>query len=135
MEKLIWKDVNGYEGVYQISNYGDVIRLPCRDARGHLRKMKVIKAHKNRCGYLHLGLYKDGKETKHLVHRLVAEAFLCNPNGYTDVNHKDEDKKNNAVSNLEWCCRSYNCRYGTAQARRVATRKMNEEEKLCAESF
>lgn len=122
MEPTIWKDVRGYEGVYQVSNYGDVIRLPVYDARGHLRRAKLLKQHRTRCGYLQIGLYADGKETKFLVHRLVAEAFLRNPRGYTDVNHRDENKAHNVVSNLEWCNRSYNCKYGTAQFRRLESR-------------
>lgn len=130
MEPTIWKDVRGYEGVYKVSNYGDVMRVSTVDARGHLRRERLLKKHMSKCGYLGIGLYDKGKETKFLVHRIVAEAFLKNPNNYTDVNHKDEDKTHNAVSNLEWCDRSYNCKYGTAQTRRLKSRAQNRKEKL-----
>ena len=123
MDHVEWRDVLGYEGVYQVSNFGDVMRLPSVDSRGHLRKARILRQHMNRCGYKQIGLYKDGNETKHLVHRIVAEAFLANPCNYTDVNHKDENKRNNLASNLEWCNRSYNCLYGTTQARRIESRR------------
>ena len=134
---IIWKDVKGYEGIYQVSNYGDIMRLPSYDSRGHLRNAKILKQRTTRYGYKQLGLNKDGKETKYLVHRIVADAFLDNPNNFTDINHKDENKQNNFVSNLEWCNRKYNCRYGTAQERRIKSRyhKEREEMKLCKEIF
>lgn len=99
------------------------MRIQCFDSRGHLRNARILRQHVQRCGYKQIGLHKDGKEKKVLVHRLVAEAFLENPHNYTDVNHKDENKRNNLVSNLEWCNRSYNCLHGTAQERRINSRR------------
>jgi hypothetical protein len=68
-------------------------------------------------------LFKNGKRKKYRVHRLVAEAFLDNPNNFTDVNHKNENKRDNRLCNLEWCDRKYNSSYGTAQARLSTSRK------------
>lgn len=110
----IWKDVKGYEGKYQISNLGRV-----RSAKG------ILKPQKRQHGYLGIMLYGRGghpkRNFKHFsVHRLVAEAFIPNPNGYLEVNHIDEDKTNNCVSNLEWSSRLQNVHHGTAIERRAA---------------
>ena len=128
MKNVVWRDVKGYEGIYQISNYGEVIRLMSYDSRGHLRNSKILKQSKNKYGYLQLGLHKDGKEKKYLVHRLVAENFIDNPNNYPEINHKDENKQNNSASNLEWCDRIYNVNYGNAQIKRVVTRFKERKE-------
>lgn len=137
--EVVWKDVRGYEGIYQVSNYGEVLRLRSLDSRGHLRNSKILKQTKTKDGYMQLGLHKNGKEQKVLVHQLVAMAFLDNPNNYVEVNHKDENKQNNSVSNLEWCNHKYNANYGTSQARRIITLKQNKIKKggsiLCAEKI
>ena len=104
----IYKDIEGYEGLYQVSNLGNVKSL----GNDKKRKEKILKPNKNNRGYLYVGLYKDGK-VKHYIHRLVAQAFLQNPNNLPEINHKDEDKTNNHVTNLEWCDRKYNINYGT----------------------
>ena len=109
----IWKDVVGYEQFYQVSN------------KGRIRRKKDNFVYKPRTftnGYKSVLLYKDGKWSRtggksELVHRLVALAFIPNPNNYPQVNHKDENKSNNFVDNLEWCTRKYNNNYGTAKAR------------------
>lgn len=101
-----WRDVNGYSGIYEVSNTGRVARI-CNGTR------KIRKPCKDRAGYLNLCLSKNGKEKTFRVHRLVADAFIPNPNGLKEINHKDEDKTNNNVCNLEWCTRAYNVRYGT----------------------
>ena len=121
--KRIWKPIDGYEDYYIISNYGEVIRLESYDARGHLRKARVKKTALNSDGYETVGLYKDSKETKFLVHRLVAIAFLDNPNGWNEINHKDECRSNNCVDNLEWCTHKYNTNYGNCQAKRLESRR------------
>ena len=131
--KVVWKDIKGYEGIYQISNFGEVIRLRSYDSRNHLRNSKILKQRTTSDGYLQLGLHKNGKETKYLVHRLVAEAFLPNPDNLTEVNHIDENKQNNCISNLEWCTHKYNTNYGTCQERRLTAWKQKREEKLCVE--
>ena len=107
----IYKDIEGYEG-YQVSNHGNVKSLE-RECKGKSRKDKILKPFNNKDGYLRVGLYKEGKLKNHYVHRLVAEAFIENHNNFREINHRDEDKANNCVSNLEWCDRKYNINYGT----------------------
>ena len=102
----IWKDKKDYEGHYQVSNFGRVKSIK-------FGKERILKPLTNSSGYLCVNLYKNGIIKTYLVHRLVAEIFLPNPNNYKEVNHKDEDKSNNIVSNLEWCDRCYNNNYGT----------------------
>lgn len=111
----IWKDIDGYEGLYQVSNLGRVKSLNYN----HTRKEKILKfgkISKNR-DYLQVNLCKNGKVKRHLVHILVAQAFIPNPKNLPQVNHKDEDKTNNCVDNLEWISRKENCNYGTRNLR------------------
>lgn len=82
-------------------------------------KNHITKGSVNSSGYLNVRLHKDGISSTYKVHRLVAEAFIDNPKGYRIVNHKDEDKTNNCVKNLEWCNDKYNANYGTRTARIV----------------
>ena len=103
----IWKDVVGYEGLYKVSNKGNVKSLNWKK-RGYAKNL-WLKPHKN--GYWQVELAKDGVKKCFVVHRLVASAFIPNPNSYPQVNHKDENKKNNCVENLEWCNASYNAIY------------------------
>ena len=110
----IWKDIEGYEGLYQISSYGRIKSL--RDHHGNYRE-KILKQGTRKDGYKNTALSKDGKLKTYSVHRLVAAAFLDNPNNYPCVNHKDEQKYNNYVENLEWCTSKYNCNYGTKSER------------------
>ena len=107
MKGEIWKDIEGFEGYYMVSNLGNVKSLNYR-GKG---KEGILKPVDNGYGYLQVRLCQDGKAKCCYVHQLVATAFLENPMGYTEINHKDEDKTNNVVSNLEWCSRSYNCSY------------------------
>lgn len=102
-------DIQGYEGFYKINTSGDVLSV---------RSGKLLKAGKNKQGYMNVALSKDGKAKTHKVHRLVALAFISNPNNYPFINHKDENKTNNRVENLEWCTSKYNLNYGTAIERR-----------------
>lgn len=118
-----WKNVVGYDGIYVVSDKGDVMRCGVRDSRGHLRNPKILKTTRNSFGYLVVGLTKDNVQKKYLVHRLVAEAFCSNPNHFIEVNHKDENKENNSSSNLEWCDHLYNIRYGTGMIRQQEARK------------
>lgn len=110
-EKEIWKDIEGYEGLYQVSNMGRVRSLDRKDARGHRIKGKMLADCRTRCGYRMVGLHQGGNAKCWLIHRLVAMAFLDNPSNLPEVNHKDENKANNAVSNLEWCTAFYNNTY------------------------
>lgn len=107
-----WKNIVGYEGKYQISSLGRVKSLNYRNTG----KEKILKQNINK-GYKEISLF-DGKTKKiYLVHRLVALHYISNPNNYPCVNHKDEDKTNNTVSNLEYCTYKYNNNYGTRNCR------------------
>ena len=107
----IFKDIEGYENLYQISNLGNVKSLG--NGNSNNSKEKILKPTKDKKGYLTVDLYKDGKRKIYKVHRLVAKVFIENPNNLPQVNHKDEDKTNNAVENLEFCDAKYNINYGT----------------------
>ena len=114
--KELWKDITGYEGLYQVSNTGKVrsINRTIIDSNGNKQKWKshIFIGKVNNSGYLTVCLRKCGKRKGFLIHRLVATAFIENPTNLPYVNHKDEIKTNNNVENLEWCSESYNCRYG-----------------------
>ncbi len=109
----IWKDIKDFEGLYQISNLGRVKSLERIDKSNHLVKEKILKIFKTRNGYLKVVLCKNGKQKNYDIHRLVAQAFITNPDNLPQVNHKDENKENNCVWNLEFCSCSYNTNYGT----------------------
>lgn len=104
-----WRDIEGYEGLYQVSNYGRVKSLK-------FGKMIILK---NRycAGYWSVMLYKNGIGVPKTVHRLVAEAFIPNPQNLPCVNHKDENRSNCVSDNLEWCTYEYNSNYGTRNER------------------
>ena len=119
MEIEVWKNIDGYEGLYQISNYGRVKscdRYVYSKKNGgfyfHIKE-KIMKLNTTHDGYLFISLSKNGIKTPRRISRLVAEAFIPNPNNLPQVNHIDEDKSNNNVSNLEWCSNSYNVNYGS----------------------
>ena len=107
-----WRDIKGYEGYYQISNFGRVKSLSRDVGSNRCKKETIMKTSLDKDGYENLVLRKNGKQRHFRVNRLVAEAFLENPNNYPQVNHKDEDKTNNNVNNLEWCSAKYNVNYG-----------------------
>lgn len=110
----IWVSVRGYIGLYQVSNFGRVMSLNY-DKTG---KIKLLKLVLNAQGYYQVCLHKNGVQKIKKVHRLVAEAFIPNPKHLPSINHKDEDKTNNRLSNLEWCTVKYNTNYGTCQERK-----------------
>lgn len=123
-DKEQWRDIDGYDGMYQVSDLGRVRSKKYGDWR-------VLRHGKNNNGYLQVGLWKDGKEKHSLVHRLVAQAFIGNDNsGKNEINHIDECKQNNRVSNLEYCDRSYNLAYNGLQKRRTANNPNNKRRKL-----
>lgn len=123
----IWKDILDYEGLYQVSSMGRVKSLERYSYKGNRSvqrlKTRILKAGIRKDGYLTVVLRKDGKSTSYLVHRLVASAFICNPNGFNVVNHKDENKQNNDVRNLEWCNSLYNNTYNNIALRRQMNKK------------
>lgn len=114
-DKERWKDVVGYEGLYQVSNLGRVKSkdriIKYSDGRTVHRRSFIKRPTYSNGGYPRIGLQVNGKLVMKFVHRLVAEAFIPNPNNYPIVNHKDEDKNNFVASNLEWCDYSYNTSY------------------------
>lgn len=117
-----WKDIAGYEGLYKVSNLGRVKSLDRTfirsDERLHNKAGRILKPANTTRGYLCVNLSDINHNIKRVViHRLVVQAFIPNPNNYPQVNHKDENKTNNIVDNLEWCSNIYNCMYGTRNHR------------------
>lgn len=110
--KEIWKDVAGYEGLYQVSNKGNVKSLD-HESNHHFYKGKILKARPDKNGYMTVGLSKCGAHKWLKVHRLVAIAFIPNPHNYPTINHKNEIKTCNEVWNLEWMTVKDNNNYGS----------------------
>ena len=106
----IWKDIEGCEDLYQVSNMGRVRSL---------RRNIILKSKIERNSYERVRLSTNNIPKDYSVHRLVANAFIPNPDNLPQVNHKDENKTNNCVANLEWCDGKYNINYGTGIAKRV----------------
>ena len=104
----IWKDIEGYEGLYQVSSFGRVKRVTTG---------RILKGSKDKDGYLVVGLYKNNTKSTKKIHRLVAQAFIPNHEHKPEINHIDEDKTNNKVSNLEWITRKENLNHGTRNER------------------
>lgn len=116
----IWKPVVGYEDLYEVSNTGRVRSLNYRQTG----KVRELRPGADRCGYLLVALCKNGKQKSHHVHKLVIEAFVGpRPEGY-DVNHIDEDKRNNSVKNLEYCTHRDNINHGTRNQRDALSKSM-----------
>ncbi|MBM7869328.1 hypothetical protein JOC70_000797 [Clostridium pascui] len=108
----IWKHIKGHEGLYQVSNLGRVKSLERKSyVDGRLIKSKILKTGLNNPGYKFLVLRKNDISKNRMVHRLVAETFLSNPNSYYCVNHIDGNKQNNKIDNLEWCTQKLNLRH------------------------
>ena len=121
MMEEIWKDIEGYEGIYQVSNLGRIKRLAydvtikMSNGREYVRHQKemIIKTYPDSGNrYMIADLHKGKPKEHRLIHRLVAKAFVPNPDNLPEVNHKDENKRNNRADNLEWCNREYNAQYG-----------------------
>lgn len=118
MDKEIWKDIKGYEGLYQVSNLGRIKSLErtikhktCYGGIYHV-KGKILKPKIEKDGYYRIGLRKNKIKKFYRISRLVGETFIPNPNNYPIINHKDENKLNNSADNLEWCTQKYNVNYG-----------------------
>ena len=121
MTEEIWRPVVGYEGLYEVSSYGRARSLDryvrCDYEKYRLHKGKVLSPGKDKDGYLSVVLSCNGKHKKITIHRLVAQAFIPNPDDLPIINHRDEDKRNNRVDNLEFCDHKYNMNYGTRNTR------------------
>lgn len=114
----VWKDIAGYEGLYQVSNKGNVRSLDRKVNFLHGTKIsrgKLLKPGANAEGYLFVTLSKNNIVRPARINRLVASAFIPNPGNLPSVNHKDKNRKNNNVENLEWCTVEYNNRYSSAK--------------------
>lgn len=127
-----WKDIPGYEGMYQVSSFGKVKSLD-RDIAMHPPqcrrniKGKIMKLY-TKDGYKRVCIAKNGKQRKYWVHRLVAMAFVPNPNNLPEINHIDENPANNCVGNLEWCDRLRNIHHGTRTARMAVSQGCSVEQ-------
>lgn len=119
----IWKDIKGYEGLYQVSSFGRVKSLPRYDSRGNARVERILKPIPTKDGYVRVHLSNEGVKRKRPIHRLVAEAFIPNSDNKSQVNHIDENKINNRVDNLEWVTAKENINHGTSLYRRAMTQR------------
>lgn len=122
-----WKDISGYEGYYEVSSLGRVRSkerlIVYQNGKRVIRKSRIKTPTIVKGSYPRVGLQKNGKLVMKFVHRLVAEAFIPNPNNLPIVNHIDEDKTNPAAENLEWCDNSYNTAYSNKGVDRRSTKK------------
>ena len=109
-----WKDIPNHKGLYKISDLGNVKSLYSN---------KILKPSIDKYGYTRFSATKDKIQKTLIIHRLVAKLFIPNPNNLPQVNHKDEDKLNNSIDNLEWCTSTYNHSYGTGNIRRKVNQK------------
>lgn len=136
----IWKDIPEYEGLYQISNLGNVkslqreIKCECNNQYKYFNMKytiseKVLKGRKDKDGYLIVHLCKNSRHKNYKIHRLVAEAFIPNPYNLPQINHINENKKDNNANNLEWCSSKYNANYGT-RIQRIKERKYGKRRSI-----
>ena len=119
----IWKDIENYNGLYQVSNHGRVKSLERKvPNQNRIYSERILKPEKPKCGYLYCALCKDGFARHIRVHRLVAFAFIPNPYNKPQVNHKDGNKQNNSADNLEWCTNSENVSHSYGNTERGKAR-------------
>ena len=124
----IWKDIKGYEGLYQASNLGHIRSIGYRQSsRVKNKDYYILSPGRDTSGYLNCVLFKNKIRKSYKVHRLIAQTFIDNPFNYTDVNHKNEIKDDNRIENLEWVTHKYNMNYGTFRERmKEKTRSINK---------
>lgn len=120
----VWKDIEGYEGLYQVSNKGNVKSLVNNKGVEREKLLKPVIVN----GYKKVNLCKNKTKKTYSIHRLVAQAFIENTNNYPCINHKDECKTNNVVENLEWCTHKYNTNYGSC-IKRMSESQINDTNK------
>lgn len=126
--KEVWKPIKGYEGLYEVSSLGRVKSLNFKRSGEEGILTPTLKP------YLQVALYSKGSPSQQLVHRLVAEAFIPNPEKLPQVNHIDEDTHNNSVPNLEWCSSSYNINYGKRNLK-VSTKAVGRARRIIKQDF
>lgn len=139
-----WKDIKDYEGMYQVSNLGRIRSLDRTGTQKHysgsiskyIFKGRILKLQKQKNGYYIINLHKAGESNRKLVHRLVAETFIENPNNYNYINHKDNNIENNNVTNLEWCTQKYNIKYAYENGNKIppnmkAIRQIGNNNTIC----
>jgi len=122
--------IKGYDNLYCVNHEGIVVSPSYTDKRGYFRELRVLKPSKRGKGYLAVGLMKDGKQVPVSVHRLVAKAFIPNPENKPQVNHKDGNKENNHVNNLEWVTNQENIRHSYDTGLRVGTNHKGERNNM-----
>lgn len=130
--KEVWKDIKGYQGLYQISNLGNVKSLDrkvnAKNNKKRLIKGTFLKLRFNNRNYNIVSLYKNNIQEVRFIHRLVAETFIPNPENKPEVNHIDGDKQNNKIDNLEWCTRTENNKH----AWKTGLNKVSDNQKKAA---
>ena len=129
-----WRDIKGYEGIYQVSSLGRIKSLPRYTRNGSCKYEKILKQCDDKEGYKILNLYKNGKHKTFRVHRLVAQEFIPNPNNLPEINHKDENPANNNLENLEWCTCKYNHNYGTWREKRKGKKNPRARKIMCTDT-
>lgn len=127
--KEIFKDIKGYEGLYQISNLGRVKSLECT-INNRIYPEKILQNCDNGRGYFAIRLCKNGSQKTFSIHRLVATTFIPNPNNYKEVNHIDSDTSNNCVNNLQWCDRKTNIQHMVKHQNEIKERNERRIETL-----
>lgn len=118
-----WRDIKGFEGLYQVSNLGRVKSLDRIDNNNRIRRGRILKPSMKKSGYVHIILHKKGNPYYLLLHRIVAEAFIPNPNNLPQVNHINEDKSINSSDNLEWITSKDNINFGNRTKKAIAHSK------------
>ena len=119
LPKQIWKDIPGYQGLYQVSNTGKVRSL-------RYNKTRILKQWTTEKGYKKVQLHNNCTYKNYYTHRLVAQTFIANPNNLPEVNHVNENPGDNVVWNLEWCTSHYNVNYGNRTQKQIQTIKDNK---------